>query len=80
MWWTAISTSPLPPAPPAPVRVFPLPAGRPEAPLPDGGFVLASPMAGWRAKQWPLENYLALAGLLLRECNSAGAQRSPGSW
>ena len=50
------------------VRVFPLPAGRPEAPLPDGAFVLASPMAGWPAKQWPLENYLALAGLLLREC------------
>jgi heptosyltransferase-1 len=50
------------------VRVFPLPAGRPEAPLPEGAFVLASPMAGWRAKQWPLENYLALAGLLLREC------------
>jgi heptosyltransferase-1 len=49
------------------VRVFPLPAGRPEAPLPDGAFVLASPMAGWPAKQWPLENYLALAGLLLRE-------------
>ncbi len=51
------------------VRVFPLPAGRPEAPLPDGAFVLASPLAGWRAKQWPLENYLALAGLLSAECN-----------
>lgn len=52
-----------------PVRVFPLPAGRPEGALPDGPFVLASPMAGWRAKQWPTENYLALGGLLLRECH-----------
>jgi heptosyltransferase-1 len=51
------------------VRVFPLPAGRPEAPLPAGDFVLASPLAGWRAKQWPLENYLALARLLSTECN-----------
>ncbi len=51
------------------VRVFPLPAGQPEAPLPVGAFVLASPMAGWRAKQWPLENYLTLGRLLLRECN-----------
>jgi heptosyltransferase-1 len=47
---------------------FPLQAGRPEAPLPDGPFVLASPMAGWRAKQWPVENYLALARLLSAEC------------
>ncbi|MGB9457397.1 MAG: glycosyltransferase family 9 protein [Bryobacteraceae bacterium] len=51
------------------LRVFPLPPGRPEGALPDGGFVLASPMAGWRAKQWPLENYLALAGMLMRECS-----------
>lgn len=50
------------------VRVFPLPAGRPEGALPEGAFVLASPMAGWRAKQWPIENYLTLGGLLLREC------------
>jgi heptosyltransferase-1 len=50
-------------------RIFPVPAGQPEAPLPDGAFVLASPLAGWRAKQWPLENYLALAGLLSAECN-----------
>ncbi len=49
-------------------RIFPLPAGQPEAPLPEGAFVLASPLAGWRAKQWPLENYLALGGLLRREC------------
>ena len=49
------------------LRVFPLPAGRPEAPLPEGDFVLASPAAGWRAKQWPIENYLALGRLLRRE-------------
>ncbi len=49
------------------VRKFPLPPGRPESPLPDGDFVLASPLAGWRAKQWPIENYQALARLLRRE-------------
>ncbi|MBZ5579130.1 MAG: glycosyltransferase family 9 protein [Acidobacteriia bacterium] len=46
---------------------FPLPPGRAESELPDGEFVLASPLAGWRAKQWPLEHYRALAGLLKRE-------------
>ena len=49
------------------VRTFPLPPGRPESELPDGDFVLASPMAGWRAKQWPLDHYRTLAGLLRRE-------------
>ena len=48
------------------VRTFPLPPGRPEGELPDGEFVLASPLGGWKAKQWPLENYAAL-GRLLRE-------------
>jgi len=48
-------------------RVFPLPLGAPEAPLPPGAFVLASPLAGWRAKQWPMENYVNLAGMLQRE-------------
>jgi heptosyltransferase-1 len=43
---------------------FPLPAGQPEGRLPEGPFVLASPLAGWRSKQWPLENYTALARLL----------------
>ena len=50
-----------------PVYKFPLPAGRREAELPAGDFVLASPLAGWRGKQWPLEYYQALAGLLRRE-------------
>jgi heptosyltransferase I len=49
------------------VRAFPLPAGEPEGELPAGDFVLASPLAGWGAKQWPLENYGALARVLRRE-------------
>ena len=49
------------------VRTFSLPQGRPESELPSGDFVLASPLAGWRAKQWPMEHYRALAGLLRRE-------------
>jgi heptosyltransferase-1 len=40
---------------------FPLPAGDPVAGLPAGPFVLASDRAGWRAKEWPAENYDALA-------------------
>lgn len=49
------------------VHKFPLPPGRPEADLPEGDFVLASPLAGWRAKQWPLRHYQALARLLRRD-------------
>ncbi|HLI83597.1 MAG TPA: glycosyltransferase family 9 protein [Bryobacteraceae bacterium] len=48
-------------------RVFPLPPGRPESQLPEGEFVLASPLAGWRGKQWPLKHYQALAFLLEKE-------------
>ena len=50
------------------LRTFPLPPGEPEGRLPDSDFVLASPMAGWGAKQWPLENYTKLAAALQREC------------
>jgi heptosyltransferase-1 len=50
------------------LRTFPLPAGRPEAELPQDDFVLASPLAGWGAKQWPLEYYSRLAERLHREC------------
>ena len=46
---------------------FPLPAGSPEGQLPDSDFVLASPLAGWRSKQWPLEHYAVVAGRLRRE-------------
>jgi len=38
-----------------------LPAGEPEGDLPPGPFVLASPFAGWRSKQWPLEYFAHLA-------------------
>src|SRR5579864_1861116 len=51
------------------VRSFPLPPGQPESNLPPGDFVLASPLAGWRAKQWPIEHYRALAALLRRDLN-----------
>lgn len=43
---------------------FPLPAGRPEDRLPAGPFALASPLAGWTSKQWPLEHYARLALML----------------
>ena len=44
--------------------VFPLPPGSPEGDLPAGEFVLASPLAGWASKQWPLAHYRALAARL----------------
>jgi heptosyltransferase I len=43
---------------------FPLPAGEPEGALPDGRFVLACPLAGWRSKQWPLAYYGEVAQAL----------------
>lgn len=46
------------------VREFPIPAGRPEGELPPGPYVLASPFAGWAAKQWPPGYYEDLAVLL----------------
>jgi heptosyltransferase-1 len=46
------------------LRAFPLPDGTPEGRLPEGKFVLASPFAGWSAKQWPLERFEELARLL----------------
>jgi heptosyltransferase-1 len=49
------------------VRAFPLPPGRPEGELPPGAFVLASPLAGWRSKQWPAEHYRALGARLRAE-------------
>lgn len=50
------------------LRTFALPEGRPEGFLPEGDFVLASPLAGWRAKQWPFEYYGVLAARLRQEC------------
>ena len=49
------------------VSEFALPEGRPDGELPSGDFVLTSPLAGWRGKQWPLEFYGALAARLQRE-------------
>jgi heptosyltransferase I len=46
------------------VHAFPLPEGTPEGHLPDGKFVLASPLAGWAAKQWPIERFEELASRL----------------
>lgn len=43
---------------------FPLPQGRPEGTLPPEPFVLASPLASWKSKQWPAEHWAALARLL----------------
>lgn len=42
----------------------PLPPGRAECRLPEGRFVLASPLAGWMSKQWPREHFAQLARLL----------------
>jgi heptosyltransferase-1 len=50
---------------------FPLPEGAAEGELPEGDFVLANPMAGWGGKQWPLENYTALARRLREELGLA---------
>lgn len=46
------------------VRAFPLPQGKAEGRLPNEPFVLASPLAGWVSKQWPLEFYKDLAVML----------------
>jgi heptosyltransferase-1 len=43
---------------------FPLPEGETAASLPEGGFVLATPVAGWGSKQWPAERYTELAGMV----------------
>ena len=61
------------------LRMFPLPPGRPEGHLPASDFVLASPIAGWRGKQWPLEHYRELAGLLRREMDLALVLDGPPS-
>jgi len=49
------------------LRTFPLAEGSVEGELPASGFVLASPLAGWRYKQWPLMFYSRLAARLERE-------------
>jgi heptosyltransferase-1 len=49
------------------VREFHIPAGSPEGALPAGPFVLASPFAGWAAKEWPIANYARLSEALKAE-------------
>lgn len=46
------------------LHTFSLPEGSPEGDLPEGKFVLASPLAGWGSKQWPVEFYQDLAARL----------------
>lgn len=46
------------------LRDFPLPMGSPEGSLPAGKFVLTSPLAGWGAKQWPVDHWSELAAML----------------
>jgi heptosyltransferase-1 len=46
---------------------FPLPQGTPQPDLPQGEFVLTSPVAGWKAKQWPPQYYAQLAALLAEQ-------------
>ena len=57
---------------------FPIPAGVYEGRLPEGRFVLTSPLAGWRSKQWPLEYYGCLAGLLAQRGLTLVANLAPG--
>ncbi len=49
------------------LNTFPVPVGKPEGELPPGEFVLASPLGGWRSKQWPMRHYSELAALLVRK-------------
>jgi heptosyltransferase I len=58
---------------------FPLPPGESEGTLPGRDFVLACPLAGWKAKQWPLEFYSQLAGRLEREMGLALVVNGPPS-
>jgi len=46
------------------LHTFSLPEGSPEGTLPEGKFVLTSPLAGWGSKQWPVEFYQELAARL----------------
>ena len=58
---------------------FPLPAGAAEGKLPEGDFVLASPQAGWRSKQWPEEHYAKLAALVRQEWNMPLVMNGPAA-
>lgn len=45
--------------------------GEPEGELPADPFVLASPFAGWKSKQWPLDHYAELGRLLAGSLGTA---------
>jgi heptosyltransferase I len=68
------------------VRFFSLPPGEAEGSLPDEPYVLASPLAGWTGKQWPIGNYAVLAAWLRQELgiqlviNGATRIDVPGAW
>jgi heptosyltransferase I len=51
----------------AAIKKFWLPSGAAEGELPKGDFVLASPLAGWTSKQWPIEHYRLLGARLRKE-------------
>src|SRR5690606_35383592 len=53
---------------PGPVEVS-LPPGKASPRLPQGSFLLASPFAGWRSKEWPLTRYAELATLAWKQRN-----------
>jgi len=55
---------------------FHLPPGIAEGDLPRGSFVLASPLAGWKSKQWPVEYYSELAKHLSLVVNGAPSARA----
>jgi heptosyltransferase-1 len=59
------------------VRCFHLPSGAPEGALPEQPFVLASPFAGWRSKQWPLEYYGELARRLKQDLGAPLVLNAP---
>ena len=52
------------------LKTFAIPTGVAEGNLPEGDFVLASPLAGWKSKQWPLEHYAGLARRLRNDCGT----------
>lgn len=62
----------------APYRLveFDVPRGTPEGKLPEGQFVLASPLAGWKSKQWPLQYYSELAKEVKLVINGAPSARA----
>lgn len=61
------------------VQSFPLPPGKPEGTLPAEDFVLASPLGGWRSKQWPMEYYARLGAFLRREAGMTLVLNGPPS-